>query len=56
MDKPTEKQLVYIQEIQEYSYYPIPVFQGTTKQEASKYINKYSQLAHENIWAIINGY
>lgn len=56
MDRPTEKQLAYIQEIQEYSYYPIPAFQGTTKKEASEYIDKYSKFTRENIWAIINGY
>lgn len=46
-DKITEKQMNYIIEMNEFSDFPLPVFSGTTKGEASDYINKYQQLAHE---------
>ena len=52
----TRKQLEYIEEMQEYSSYPLPQFVGTTSKEASEYISKYSELAHEDTWAIENGY
>ena len=46
-DKITEKQMKYIIEMNEFSDFPLPKFLGTTKGEASDYINKYQQLAHE---------
>ena len=55
-DKPTAKQLECIRDMQDYSEYPLPVFNGTTKGEASDYINEYGKIAHESIWAIEHGY
>lgn len=46
-DKPTEKQLAYIRELQEFSAYPLPKFDGTTKAEASKYISDWINYAHQ---------
>jgi hypothetical protein len=44
-DKPaTEKQLGYIEFIQEFAY-SAPRFDGTTRGEASDYINKYVEEA-----------
>ena len=54
---PTEKQLDYIHYIEEFA--PVQ-FIGTTKKEASEYIDKnkgYIPLEERiNTWAIINGY
>ncbi len=44
----TEKQLEYIQEMREFSDYPIPEFTGTTKKEASDYIDRWKKTAHES--------
>ena len=55
-DLVTEKQLTYIKEMNEFSSYQLPKFDGKTKGEASDYIDKYSSLVHENIWAIEHGY
>ena len=55
-DKITEKQLNYIHEMQEFSEYRLPDFNGTTKGEARDYIDKYFKLAHESLWAIEHGY
>ena len=52
-EKATENQLRYISELQEFSEYVIPVFTGTTKGEASDYIDKWSKKAHETI---VNAY
>lgn len=52
----TENQKRYIEEMNEFSEYPLPVFDGTTKGEASDYIDKWSKLAHESSWAIEHGY
>ena len=52
----TKRQLSYIQDMIEFSPYPIPYFEGTTRLEATEYINKWSALAHESMWAIRNGY
>lgn len=49
-DRVTEKQLAYIEELQEFSEYPLPPFTGETKQEAKEYIDKYWKLAHEKIY------
>ena len=43
----TEKQLAYIQEMKEFSDFPIPQFTGSTKGEASDYIDRWSKTAHE---------
>lgn len=48
-DKATEKQLRYIAELQEFSEYPLPAFTGTTKKEASDYIDKWAKLAHRTL-------
>ena len=47
-DPVTEKQLAYIQEMQEFSDFPIPRFTGSTKGEASDYIDRWSATAHES--------
>ena len=52
----TEKQLAYIAEMQEFSTYPLPKFTGTTKGEASVYIEAYTKLAHTSSWAEEHGY
>lgn len=52
----TDKQRKYIQEMQEFSSYPLPAFTGKTKKEAQEYINKWSKLAHESTWGIEHGY
>jgi len=46
-DPATEKQLAYIMEMRELSDFPIPMFTGTTKGEASDYIDRWSKQAHE---------
>lgn len=43
----TPKQIAYIQEMQEFSDFPLPNFIGKTKGEASDYIDKWHKLAHE---------
>ena len=55
-DPATQKQLDYINEMHEFSEYPLPKFEGKTKGEASDYINKWFKLAHESAWAIEHGY
>ena len=52
----TEKQKECIADMQEYSQYPIPVFTGTTRGEASDYIEKWGELAHESTYGIEHGY
>ena len=47
-DPATEKQLSYIQEMQEFSDFPIPAFAGSTKGEANDYIDRWSAAAHES--------
>lgn len=46
-DPATKKQLAYIQEMQEFSDFPIHQFTGSTKGEASDYIDRWSKTAHE---------
>lgn len=46
-DPATEKQKAYIEEMQEFSDFPIPSFTGSTKGEASDYIERWSKTAHE---------
>ncbi len=55
-DKITDKQKKMIKDMNEFSPYPLPEFKGTTKGEASDYIDKYIKLAHESTWAIEHGY
>lgn len=52
----TDKQKKYINEMQNYSPYPLPKFEGQTREEAADYIDKYGKLAHESEWAIEHGY
>ena len=42
-DKPTQKQLDFIRDIEEFGV-GTPKFTGTTKQEASEYISKYKNM------------
>lgn len=57
MDKPiTEKQMQYIRDMQEFSAYPLPSFTGTTREEASEYIDKWKKLAHEDVNSPMFGY
>jgi hypothetical protein len=55
--KETEKQLEYIRFIEEETGI---IYNGTTKQEASKYISenkdKIPASASINMWALVNGY
>lgn len=46
-DPATEKQLAYIEEMHEFSAFPIPAFTGTTKGEACDFIDRWSKVAHE---------
>lgn len=46
---PTQKQLELIAEMQEFSDYPLPKFEGKTRGEASDYIDKWGKLAHESV-------
>lgn len=47
-DPITEKQLRLIQEMDEFSEFPLPRFTGTTKGEACDYINQNMGRAHEH--------
>jgi hypothetical protein len=54
LEKPTQKQLDYIESIEENTGI---IFTGTTKEEASKYISaNKNHPGMQNEWAIINGY
>lgn len=55
-EPPTQRQLCHIAELNEFSPYPLPPFDGTTKGEASDYIDRWTKMAHENPWAIDHGY
>lgn len=46
-DPATEKQIAYIEEMQEFSEIPLPIFTGKTKGDAADYIDKYIKIAHE---------
>lgn len=52
----TKKQKDCINDMQEFSEYPLPKFEGETRGEASDYIEKYSKIAHESSWGIERGY
>ena len=56
IDKPTQKQLDYIRDLNEFSDYPLPPFKGNTKGEAADYIERYAKIAHENVNAKTFGY
>lgn len=45
----SEAQLAYIRDLQEMSEYPLPLFTGKTRGEASDYIDKWHRLAHERV-------
>lgn len=45
----TEKQLKVISDMNDFSEHNIPEFTGTTKGEASDYINKYMRMSHESM-------
>lgn len=52
----TEKQKALIEDMQEFSDYPLPKFTGKAKSEASDYIDKYGKLAHEDVNSPFFGY
>ena len=54
--EPTEKQLAYIEEMRDFCPYNLPPFTGTTRGEASDYIDNYRKFAYESEWAIEHGY
>ena len=54
--KPTRQQRKYIAELQAKSMYPLPAFLGTTRDEATNYIEKYRAMAYMNQWATTSGY
>ena len=56
MEKITNRQRKYIQEIREMSSYTVPAFYGTTKQEADRYIRQYEKQAFEEAWENTKGY
>ena len=55
-DPITEKQMELIKDMIEFSAYPVPMFKGTTKGEASDFIDKYGKLAHEDVNSHTFGY
>lgn len=55
-DPITQRQRECIETMMEFSQYPIPVFDGTTKGEASDYIDKYGKLAYEDVDSPTYGY
>ena len=55
-DPVTEKQMEFIECAMEFSPYPLPAFKGTTKGEASDWIDQYGKIATESTWAIEHGY
>lgn len=56
-DKPiTDKQKELINDMMEFTAYPIPKFNGTTRGEAADYIDKYGKLAHEDVNSPMFGY
>ena len=54
--EPTIKQIECIREMQEFSDYPLPPFNGKTRGEAADYIDEYGGLAHENVNSRVFGY
>lgn len=47
-DKPTEKQMKYIRDLQHYRV-GVPIFKGKTKKDASAFISKYCNSPYRNI-------
>jgi len=54
--EPTEKQLQFIANMEEFSEYPLEHFTGKTRGEACDWITRYKDLAFESSWAIEHGY
>lgn len=54
--EPTISQIACIMEMQEFSIYPLPVFEGKTRGEAADYIDKWGKLAHEDVNSPMFGY
>jgi hypothetical protein len=54
--EPTVKQLRLIEEMQEFSDFPLLDFKGTTRGEAHDWIQQNWKAAHESSWAIEHGY
>ena len=54
--EPTIAQIACIMEMQEFSAYPLPVFEGKTRGEAADYIDKWGKLAHEDVNSPMFGY
>ena len=48
-DPVTEKQMNMIEDIYDHCEWPIPAFKGTTKGEASDYIDRWIGKAHKTI-------
>ena len=46
-DPATHKQIKLIEEMQEFSEFPLPAFTGTTKGEAYDYISAHLAISHE---------
>lgn len=55
-DPITDKQKMLIEDMMEFSAYPLPKFTGSTKGEAADYIDKYRKLAHEDVNSPTFGY
>ena len=55
IEPPTQKQLDYIEIINDFAD-SVPPFKGTTKKEASLYIEKYGKYANMSSWTIQRGY
>lgn len=54
--EPTMSQIALIMEMQEFSDYPLPAFEGETRGDAADYIDKWGKLAHENVNSPMFGY
>lgn len=54
-NKPTNAQIDFIKQIEEFSLFNPPLFTGKTKEDASIYISKYKDGLMDN-WIIQNGY
>lgn len=52
----TDKQKECIEAMMEFSAYPIPKFEGTTRGEAADYIDKFGKFAHEDVNSKMFGY
>lgn len=55
----TDKQRKLIMDMQEFSEYPLPEFKGTTRGEASDYIDQWLAKSHESMldcWETTQGF